>query len=53
VTLGRVVALGVNVAILVYLVRAKHLFGIGGGEREDEAEIAAGAVLTPLPGDPV
>lgn len=51
VTVGRVVALVVNVAILIYLVRAKHLFGIGGGEREDEAELAASAVLPPLPGD--
>jgi hypothetical protein len=42
----------VNVAILVYLVRNKHLFGIGGGEREDQAELTASEVLPPLPGDP-
>ena len=52
VTLGRILALVVNVAILVYLVRNKHLFGIGGGEREDETELLASAVLPPLPGDP-
>jgi uncharacterized membrane protein (DUF2068 family) len=49
VTVGRVIALVVNVAVLVYLLWAKHLFGIGGGEREEEAELAAAEALPPLP----
>lgn len=44
VTFVRVLALIVNIAILVYLVRAKHLFGIGGRVRPDEP-----AALEPLP----
>jgi uncharacterized membrane protein (DUF2068 family) len=49
VTAGRVIALVVNVAVLFYLLWAKHLFGIGGGEKEDEAELAAAEALPPLP----
>jgi uncharacterized membrane protein (DUF2068 family) len=52
VTVGRVLGLVVNVAILVYLVWAKHLFGVGGGERTDETELAAAESLPILPGDP-
>jgi uncharacterized membrane protein (DUF2068 family) len=51
VTVGRILALVVNVAVLVYLLWAKHLFGIGGGERTDEAEMVATAALPSLPGD--
>lgn len=34
----KVVALVVNVAIVVYLLYAKRLFGVGGGAAADEAE---------------
>ena len=44
VTFVRVLALAVNIAILVYLVRAKHLFGVGGRERPEEP-----SALEPLP----
>ncbi|TMK80871.1 MAG: DUF2127 domain-containing protein, partial [Actinobacteria bacterium] len=37
VTVLRIVFLGVNVAILVWLVWRKHLFGIGGSAAEAEA----------------
>ena len=33
VTIGRVIALVVNLAVLVWLVRSKHLFGFRGGEK--------------------
>lgn len=50
VSVGRVLALVVNLAVLVYLVYAKRLFGIRGGGHEDEAELATAEVLPPLPG---
>ncbi|MBV9412559.1 MAG: DUF2127 domain-containing protein [Acidimicrobiia bacterium] len=53
VTVGRLLALVINIAVLVYLLWAKHLFGIGGGERQDEAELALDDVLPVLPGEPV
>jgi len=37
VTIVRITALVVNVAVLVYLVWSKHLFGIGGLRREEES----------------
>jgi uncharacterized membrane protein (DUF2068 family) len=50
VSAGRVVALVVNLAVLVYLVWAKHLFGIRGGAREDDEELSASQRLPVLPG---
>jgi len=50
VSAGRVIALVVNLAVLVYLVWAKHLFGIRGGAAEDADELAAGEKLPVLPG---
>jgi uncharacterized membrane protein (DUF2068 family) len=38
VTVIRVGALVINIAILVYLVWAKHLFGIAGGKAEEDRE---------------
>ena len=43
VTIVRVTALVVNVAVLVYLVWSKHLFGIGGRRPEDERIGVAGS----------
>ncbi len=50
VSAGRVIALVVNVAVLVYLVWAKHLFGIRGGATEDEDELKVAAALPVLAG---
>jgi len=50
VSVGRVVALVINVAVLVYLVWAKHLFGVRGGATEDEDELKAGEQLPVLAG---
>jgi uncharacterized membrane protein (DUF2068 family) len=53
VTAGRVVALVINLAVLVYLVWAKRLFGLRGGAEADEDEIDATERLPVLPGQPV
>lgn len=53
VSVGRVLALVANVAVLVYLVWKKHLFGVGGGAATDDAELVAGERLPVLPGQPV
>lgn len=49
VTVIRVGALLVNLAIVVYLVWAKRLFGLRGGEREDERLLEAAELLAPPP----
>lgn len=53
VTVTRVFALVINLAVLAYLVWAKHLFGLRGGEKEDVAELLAAERLPVLPGQPV
>jgi len=45
VTVLRVLALGVNLAILVYLVWAKHLFGLRGGRASLESQVDWDRVL--------
>ncbi len=50
VTVIRVGALVINLAIVVYLVWAKRLFGLRGGEREDERLLEAAELLAPPPG---
>jgi uncharacterized membrane protein (DUF2068 family) len=50
VSVGRVVALVVNLAVLGYLLWSKHLFGIRGGARRDEEELRTAELLPPLPG---
>lgn len=50
VTVLRVIALVVNVAVLVYLVWHKRLFGLRGGEHKDEEELAAADRLPVLAG---
>ncbi len=45
VTLVKVVALAVNVAIVVWLIRAKHLFGVRGGERTLHESVDWPAIL--------
>jgi len=50
VSVGRVLALVVNLAVLAYLVWAKHLFGVRGGVQEDADEIRAAEQLPVLPG---
>jgi len=50
VSAGRVIALVLNLAVLVYLVWAKHLFGVRGGAAEDEDELEAGERLPVLAG---
>jgi uncharacterized membrane protein (DUF2068 family) len=52
ITVGRVIALVVNVAVLAYLVWAKRLFGIRGGEPSDERTMEAAEVIRRLPGQP-
>lgn len=52
VSVGRIVALVVNLAVLVYLVWAKHLFGIRGGAATDDEELQAGEALPALAGQP-
>jgi len=52
VSAGRIVALVINLAVLVYLVWAKHLFGIRGGATEDKDETEAGERLPALAGQP-
>jgi uncharacterized membrane protein (DUF2068 family) len=39
----RVAALVINVAVVVYLVWSKHLFGLGGRRRDDERVSVAGS----------
>ncbi|MFN2606283.1 MAG: DUF2127 domain-containing protein [Acidimicrobiales bacterium] len=53
VSVGRVLALVVNLAVLVYLVWAKHLFAVGGGAGEDEQEARSAERLPVLPGQVV
>jgi len=53
VTVGRLLALTVNLAVLVYLVWAKRLFGLRGGVQEDDLELRAAERLPVLPGQPV
>ncbi len=53
VSAGRVAALVINLAVLVYLVWAKHLFGLRGGAKEDDDEMTAGQRLPVLPGQAV
>jgi len=50
VSVGRVLALVVNLAVLAYLLWAKRLFGIRGGARRDADELATAEILPPLPG---
>jgi len=50
VSVGRVIALVVNLAVLGYLLWAKRLFGIRGGVHEDEAELRTAEILPALPG---
>ncbi|MEA2716697.1 MAG: hypothetical protein QOI99_1014 [Actinomycetota bacterium] len=50
VSVGRVVALVINLAVLAYLLWAKRLFGIRGGGRRDESDLETAEVLEPLPG---
>jgi uncharacterized membrane protein (DUF2068 family) len=50
ITVGRVIALVVNIAVLVYLVWAKRLFGLRGGEPSDERNMEAAEVIRRLPG---
>lgn len=52
VTVVRVGALVVNIAVLVYLVWAKRLFGIRGGMKEDAFLIASADQIHLLPGQP-
>jgi uncharacterized membrane protein (DUF2068 family) len=53
VTVGRGVALVVNVAVLAYLVWAKRLFGLRGGVHEDQDEMGAAERLPVLAGQAV
>jgi len=53
VSAGRLIALVINMAVLVYLVWAKRLFGIRGGAQHDEGEGEAAERLPVLPGQPV
>src|SRR5205085_11504877 len=50
VSIGRVLALVINLAVLVYLLWAKRLFGIRGGARRDQDELDTAEELKPLPG---
>jgi len=50
VSVGRVLALVVNLAVLGYLLWDKHLFGIRGGAGRDEDELRTAEILPPLPG---
>jgi uncharacterized membrane protein (DUF2068 family) len=50
VSIGRVLALVVNLAVLAYLLWAKRLFGIRGGGREDADELRTAEILPALPG---
>jgi uncharacterized membrane protein (DUF2068 family) len=50
VTVFRVSALVINLAIVLYLVWAKRLFGLRGGEPEDERLLEAAELLAPPPG---
>lgn len=50
VSVGRVGALIVNLAVLGYLLWAKRLFGIRGGATRDEGLLETAEVLPPLPG---
>jgi len=53
VTVLRIVALVVNVAILVYLLWAKRLFGLNGGYRPHDEEIDRAALFGPPAPEPV
>jgi uncharacterized membrane protein (DUF2068 family) len=50
VSVGRVLALVINLAVLAYLLWAKRLFGIRGGARQDAEALKTAEVLPPLPG---
>jgi len=50
VSVGRVLALVVNLAVLGYLLWDKHLFGIRGGAGRDADELRTAEVLPALPG---
>jgi len=50
VSVGRILALVVNLAVLGYLLWDKHLFGIRGGAGRDADELRTAEVLPPLPG---
>ena len=50
VSVGRLLALVVNLGVLAYLLWAKRLFGIRGGAGRDEDELATAEILPPLPG---
>ena len=52
VTVVRVGALVINIAVLVYLLWAKRLFGIRGGMKKDEALIESADQIHLLPGQP-
>ena len=52
VSAGRMLALTINVAVLVYLVWAKRLFGIRGGAHQDAEETATAERLPILAGQP-
>ncbi len=50
VSVGRVLALVVNLAVLAYLLWAKRLFGIRGGAGQDAEALKSAELLPPLPG---
>jgi len=50
VTVGRVFALVINLAVLGYLVWGKRLFGLRGGAQEDDDELSSAERLPVLPG---
>lgn len=50
VSVGRVIALVVNLAVLAYLLWAKRLFGLNGGGRADETALRTAEILPRLPG---
>lgn len=49
----RVSALVINLAVLIYLVWAKRLFGVRGGAADDKAALKAAEQIKPLPGQPI
>lgn len=52
VTVVRVGALVINIAVLVYLVYAKRLFGVRGGGKRDEELLRTAEKIALLPGQP-
>lgn len=50
VSIGRVLALVVNLAVLAYLLWAKRLFGLNGGAHRDEDALRTAEILPLLPG---